>query len=62
MNINEELAEVAGMFAADGCIQEQYICMWGNITEDKDYYDKFICPMFSNLLKRKVVAHEKKSN
>ena len=35
-----ELAEILGMFAADGCLQKDYICMWGNIHEDKDYYDK----------------------
>jgi len=25
------LAEIFGMFAADGCLQDDYICIWGNI-------------------------------
>lgn len=50
------------MFAADGCLQNDYICMWGNIYEDKEYYDKIVCPYFSKVFNKKVVAHEKKSN
>ncbi|MEK6927177.1 MAG: LAGLIDADG family homing endonuclease [Nanoarchaeota archaeon] len=62
MELNEEVAEVLGMFAADGCLQEKYLCMWGNIFEDKEYYDTIVCPLFSKVFKRKVIAHEKKSN
>jgi len=62
MILTKELAEIFGMFAADGCLQEDYICLWGNIFEDKDYYNKFICPLFSKVFKKEIVAHEKKSN
>jgi len=62
MKITKEFSEILGMFAADGCLQDEYICMWGNIYEDKEYYDKIVCPMFSKVFNKKVVAHEKKSN
>ena len=63
MEMNKEFAEILGMFAADGCIQyPNYICMWGNIYEDKEYYDNVVCPLFSNVFGKKIVAHEKKSN
>lgn len=62
MKITKEFAEIIGMFAADGCLQNDYICMWGNIYEDKEYYDKIICPYFSKVFKINVIAHEKKSN
>lgn len=62
MELTKEFAEILDMFAADGCLQDNYICMWGNITEDRDYYDKVVCPLFSKVFKKKVVAHEKKSN
>lgn len=62
LKISEELAEILSMFAADGCLQEDYICMWGNITEDKDYYNIIVCPLFSKVFQRKIIAHEKKSN
>jgi len=62
MELTNELAEVLGMFAADGCLQENYVCMWGNIHEDKDYYDNVVCPFFSKVFNKKVIAHEKKSN
>lgn len=51
------------MFAADGCIQyPNYLCMWGSIYEDKEYYDEVVCPLFSKFLNKKILAHEKKSN
>lgn len=63
MEINKEFSEILGMFAADGCIQyPNYICMWGSIHEDKEYYDKIVCPLFSKVFNKKVLAHEKKSN
>jgi intein/homing endonuclease len=62
VKLTKELAEILGMFAADGCLQNDYICMWGNITEDKNYYDKIVCPLFSKTFNRKVIAHAKKSN
>ena len=62
MEVTKELAEVLGIFAADGSMQESHICMWGNITEDKEYYDKIVCPLFSKVFSKYIVAHEKKSN
>ncbi len=62
MEMSPELAEILGMFAADGCLQKGYICMWGNIYEDKDYYNNVVCPLYSKVFNLKVVAHEKKSN
>lgn len=62
MNITLELSEVLGMFAADGCLQDNYICMWGHIIEDRKYYDEVVCPLFSKAFNKNVVAHEKKSN
>lgn len=62
MILTKELAEIFGMFAADGCLQDKYICIWGNIFEDKDYYNNFVCPLFSKVFKKEIVAHEKKSN
>ncbi len=35
MIITEDIAELIGMFAADGCLQKEYICIWGNIHEEK---------------------------
>lgn len=60
MKITKELAEIAGMFAADGCLQDNYICLWGNINEDKEYYDKIVCPLFYKVFDKKIIAHEKK--
>jgi len=62
MKITKELAEILGIFAADGSLQDNHICMWGNITEDKEYYDNTICPIFSKVFNIKITAHEKKSN
>lgn len=62
MNLTPELAEVLGIFAADGSMQDNHICMWGNITEDKEYYDKTVCPLFSKIFNKNIIAHEKKSN
>lgn len=62
MKLTKEFSEILGMFAADGCLQKGYICMWGNIYQDKDYYDKIVCPFFTKTFNRNVTAHEKKSN
>ena len=63
MKITKEFAEILGMFAADGCLQHpHYICMWGNIYEDQEYYDKVVCPLFSKVFNKEITAHEKKSN
>lgn len=62
MELTKEFAEIIGMFATDGCLQNDYICIWGNIYEDKEYYDKIVCPLFSKVFNKKIKAHEKKSN
>ena len=62
MQLTKELAEILGMFAADGCLQKEYVCMWGNIYEDKDYYNHIVCPFYSKVFNKKIIAHEKKSN
>jgi len=45
MEINENIAELAGAFAADGSMRKAHLCMWGNISEDREYYDQVICPL-----------------
>lgn len=62
MEISPRLAELLGIFAADGSMQENYLCMWGNISEDKAYYDNVVCPLFSEIFNKKIVAHDKRSN
>lgn len=62
MKITPEFAEIIGMFAADGCLQEEYICMWGNIYQEIEYYNNVVCPLFSNVLGREIIAHKKESN
>jgi len=62
MQITSELAEIAGAFAANGCLQKDYLCMWGNITEDREYYDTVLVPLFESCFNVKLKPHEKKSN
>ena len=60
--MDAELAEVFGIFAADGSMQDDHLCMWGNINEDREYYDKIVCPLFSKVFSKQIIAHDKKSN
>ena len=60
--ITPELAELAGLFCADGCMQKGYICFWGNISEDRVYYKKVVSKLFEKAFNVKVRPHEKKSN
>jgi len=60
--LTSELAEILGMLVADGCIQKNYICLWGNITEDKPYYDGTVATLFKKVFKIKIRTHEKISN
>jgi intein/homing endonuclease len=60
--LTSELAELAGMLVADGCIQKNYLCLWGNITEDKEYYEEIIKLLFFKVFNVKIKTHEKKSN
>ncbi|MBN2142360.1 hypothetical protein JW711_03440 [Candidatus Woesearchaeota archaeon] len=60
--LTPELAEAIGVLVADGCIQKSYICVWGNIREDRQYFYNHLVPLFSRLFNKKINAHEKKSN
>jgi intein/homing endonuclease len=60
--ITPKISEIAGIFAADGSMQKEHICFWGNITEDRDHYDKIIKPLFQNSFGIDVNPHEKQSN
>jgi len=60
--ISKELAEIAGIFAADGSIQKAHLCIWGNITEDRAYYDQVLTKLFKKEFKITPRCHEKRSN
>ncbi|MEM4239765.1 MAG: LAGLIDADG family homing endonuclease [Candidatus Woesearchaeota archaeon] len=60
--ISAELAELAGIFAADGCMQKDYICLWGNIREDRPYYEGTITSLFEKEFHTTPKCHEKPSN
>ena len=62
INLNKNIAELAGIFAADGSIQKAHICFWGNITEDREYYNKVIRSLFKKSFNIDVNPHDKKSN
>lgn len=62
MQINKEIAEIAGAFAADGCMQKGYICMWGNIYEEQDYYNEILFNLFKDTFGVKLRLHPKQSN
>lgn len=62
MKLTPEIAELAGAFAADGSMQRNHLCFWGNITEDRDYYDQRIKALFANGFNLVVKPYEKKSN
>jgi len=57
-----EIAEIAGIFAADGSMQKNHICFWGNITEDTEYYDIIIRRLFKKAFNIDINPHPKKSN
>jgi hypothetical protein len=46
--INSEVAEILGAFIGDGWIESRQrgLYIMGSPTEDKDYYDKFLAPLF----------------
>ena len=60
--ITPEIAEIAGIFAADGSMQKNHICFWGNITEDVEYYDTTIKSLFKKAFNININPHPKKSN
>jgi intein/homing endonuclease len=62
VNITPEIAEISGAFAADGSMQHEHLCMWGHITEDREYYDEVLAPMYERNFGVSLNVHEKKSN
>ncbi len=60
--ISVGMAELAGIFSADGSMWESALCFWGNITEDRDYYDITLKNLFKINFGIDVNPHEKKSN
>ncbi len=60
--ITPEIAELAGIFAADGSMQKEHICFWGNMIEDRKYYDIVIKDLFRKAFGIEVNPHEKASN
>jgi DNA-binding transcriptional regulator WhiA len=61
-NITNEIAEIAGFFAADGSMQKNHICFWGNPSEDRDYYDFHLKNLFYKAFKIEINPHDKFSN
>ncbi len=62
IKITPEIAEIAGAFAADGSMQKGHICFWGNISEDREYYDLVLRKLFYEAFNCSINPHEKKSN
>ena len=60
--ITVEIAELAGFFAADGSMQKEHLCFWGNPKSDKDYYDRYLPKLFSKAFGISINPHEKPSN
>ena len=62
INTSLEVAEIAGIFAADGSMQKNHICFWGNPKADRDFYDNHIKFLFLKAFDIQIRPHEKKSN
>ncbi len=62
MEITPELVEIVGFFVADGSLQKNYICFWGNISEDRHFYDIHLKNLFKVAFNVEINPHEKKSN
>ncbi len=60
--ITSEISELAGIFAADGSMQQNHICFWGNPHSDKDFYDNHLKFLFLKAFNVEIRPHEKKSN
>ncbi|MSR86311.1 hypothetical protein EXS74_02865 [Candidatus Woesearchaeota archaeon] len=61
-DITPSIAELAGLFAADGSMQKNHLCYWGNIIEDREFYNTVVSNLFREAFKIKVKPHEKVSN
>jgi len=62
VKLSNQLAELAGAFAADGSMQQKHLCFWGNLTEDKPYYDTILKNLFLDEFKIVTRPHPKPSN
>lgn len=60
--LNANIAEIVGFFVADGCLQKNYICFWGNLSEDRNFYDYYLKKLFKQSFDINIKPHEKKSN
>lgn len=60
--ITSEISELAGIFAADGSMQKEHMCFWGNPSADRVYYDNHLKNLFSSAFNIKVRPHDKSSN
>lgn len=62
LNLTPAISELAGIFAADGSMQKNHICFWGNPKADKDFYDIHLRKLFLKAFNFTINPHEKKSN
>jgi hypothetical protein len=60
--ITQEQSELAGIFAADGSMQKEHLCIWGNLNNDREYYDRRLTRLFKQAFDIKIRPHEKLSN
>jgi hypothetical protein len=60
--ITSAISELAGVFAADGSMQEKHLCFWGNPKEDREFYDNHLTSLFKQAFNIDIKPHEKPSN
>ena len=60
--ISPEISEVAGLFAADGSMQKNHICFWGNPKADKSFYDVYLTRLFYKAFNIEINPYYKPSN
>jgi ATP-dependent Lon protease len=62
MKISNELAEIIGIHIGDGCISinDRYseYAILGDITEEKDYYDEILVPLYNKIIFKKILGRE----
>jgi len=62
MNLNENLCELFGIFLGDGCLSEtarySEIVIAGDITEEREFYNKHIIPLFNKELAIPLINKE----
>ncbi len=60
--LTPDMSELAGLFAADGSMQKEHLCYWGNPKADKEYYDLHLKTLFQKMFNIEINPHLKKSN